>query len=243
MGELQAVLFDLDDTLLGNNMDNFLRSYFPLLAEYVQSKMDRDHFLRELMAGTQAMIQNNDRTKTNRDVFWHVFCGRTGFAQEVMEPFMNGFYSDQFPTLRSTTHRLPTARTVVQYCFDQGYKVVIATNPLFPFQAIKHRLAWAGVPVDVFNYDLVTAYENMHATKPNHAYYQEILDEIGVDSSRTLMVGDDWTNDIIPASNMGLRTFWIVTDSAKPLESNITIDGSGTLESLYNLLISGRMPN
>ena len=95
--------------------------------------------------------------------------------------------------------------------FARGLAVIIATNPLFPTTAIEQRLAWAGVPVDEYPYALVTTYENMHAAKPQPAYYREILAAIDCPPDRALMVGDDWKNDIAPAAAVGLHTFWTVS--------------------------------
>jgi len=233
MDKLEAILFDLDDTLLRNDMNVFLASYFPLLAEYMQPRIDNEQFLSELMTGTQAMISNQDRTLTNREVFWSVFSERTGLGQNFMEPFFDEFYRERFCDLESITRRLPVARLVIQECFDAGLKVVIATNPLFPLRAIEHRLSWADLPVNEFDYAMVTAYENMHATKPNTAYYQEILTEIGVGPERAMMIGDDWENDIIPADQLGLYTFWIDNINSLPPDDNTSLNGQGTLEVFH----------
>ena len=236
MLQLDAVLFDLDDTLLGNDMDVFLQSYFPLLAAYAEPVIDADRFLPELMAATQAMINNQDPELANRQVFWDVFCERNGLVQGEIEPFFATFYREQFAQLEQATQRRPEAAALVRWCKEQGLKVAIATNPLFPLAAIEQRLTWAGVPVDEFDFDLVTGYENMHAAKPNSAYYHEILATIGVEPGRALMVGDDWQNDIVPASKMGLYTFWIASPDAPAPDKGVAPDGRGELADLFQLL-------
>ena len=90
---------------------------------------------------------------------------------------------------------------------DEGYRVVIATNPLFPATAIEQRLDWAGVRD--FPYALVTTMENSHFSKPNPRYYEEILAKIQSAPETTWMIGDNPTNDIIPARTLGLKTWWI----------------------------------
>lgn len=236
MSELQAVLFDLDDTLLGNNVDGFLKAYFALLTKHASELMPPDQFLAELLYATQAAIANQDPILTNRDVFWSVFQQRTGLNPAKAEPFFDDFYRDRFGELQRMTERRPAAEKLVQLAFRQGWKVVIATNPLFPRTAIEQRLGWAGIPVDRFAYDLVTSYDNMHAAKPHQAYYREILKFIGVAPGRALMAGDDWANDIVPAAEMGLHTFWIAPpDSPRP-DPAVMIDGQGDLDDLYNLL-------
>ena len=234
---LKAVLFDLDDTLLGNDIDQFIPHYFGMLSAYASQYFEPQAFIQLLMAGTNATITNTDTAVTNRDVFWQFFTSQTGQDADEMEAFFNLFYSNQFDQLEAQTQRLPVARPLVKTCFAKELKVVIATNPLFPRSAIEARLRWAGVPKDGYAYDLVTTYENMHAAKPNPDYYREILDRIGVAPQAALMVGDSWVNDIEPASDVGLFTYWI--SLGRDLPDADRINGSGSLDTLYKSIQSG----
>jgi FMN phosphatase YigB (HAD superfamily) len=236
---LQAVLFDLDDTLLGNNIDAFIPHYFALLSKYAERYMPRDRFLQELMIATQAMATNVNTAVLNRDAFWNSFHQRTGLDADEMEAYFDIFYQQQFPQLAAVVQPQPVARPTIQTSFDRGLKVVIATNPMFPRRAVEERLAWAGVPVTDFAYDLVTTYDNMHATKPHLAYYQEVLDAIGVSPEASLMVGDDWENDIAPAAALGCQTYWI-SNTAPPQAANGLV-GYGSLAAFYALLASGAL--
>ncbi|MCZ7668431.1 MAG: HAD family hydrolase [Chloroflexi bacterium] len=177
---IKAVLLDLDDTLVGNHMDTFMPRYFALLSRYAEVYLPPDQFVRVLLTSSQAMIMDSDPALTNREVFWQTFEAQTGLAPAVMEPFFDTFYREQFSALAAVTQFRETAVSLVNFVQQQGYKVVIATNPMFPRQAVLERLRWAGLPADEFNFDLITSYENMHSTKPNRFYYQEILQRIGV---------------------------------------------------------------
>jgi len=237
MPDVDAVLFDLDDTLLGNDMDQFLKAYFPLVAEYVQPIIEGDSFLADLMIGTQAMIANQDPDLTNREVFWSVFCQRTGLDQEYMEDIIEGFYRDRFGALKEFTTCRPAAKNIVQLCLDRDILVIVATNPLFPRIAIEQRLEWAGVSVEDFSFSLITSYENMHFAKPHVSYYQEILREFDLSAERTLMVGDDWENDMVPADQLGCKTYWIVDDGAS--QPGISPKYQGSLDKLFDKFRAG----
>jgi HAD superfamily hydrolase (TIGR01549 family) len=236
---LKAVLFDLDDTLLGNHMDTFIPRYFALLGQYAEAYLPRDEFLKILMMATRVMIANVDPSLTNREVFWHTFVEQTGLSQDEVEPFLDAFYVDQFLALESVTTRRETAVSLIKACQSQNLKIVIATNPMFPRLAVEARLKWAGLPVTAYDFDLVTTYENMHATKPQPSYYQEVLQMIGVPANEALMVGDDWENDIVPANSLGCYTYWLPMngESAPPQDSVATKYGS--LDDLYQLVESG----
>ena len=67
--------------------------------------------------------------------------------------------------------------------------MILATNPIFPTNADATRLSWIGLKMEDF--DLVTDYANSCHSKPNPAYYQDILDQFHLDPARCLMIGND----------------------------------------------------
>jgi HAD superfamily hydrolase (TIGR01549 family) len=236
---IEAILFDLDGTLLENDVQKFLNGYLPLSAEHTAALLDGKTLTAELMYGTQAMIKNRDGRLTNSDVFWPVFSERTGVPRERMQPLVDSFYRERFAELRPLTAKRPEARLIIQHCLARGLKVVIATNPVFPRAAIEQRLDWAGISPAEFRFDLITVYEEMHFTKPNVEYYEEILGKIGVDADRAMMVGDEWENDIAPPARLGLRTFWVNYDGQRPPDGAATLAGKGTLEEFSSRLSPG----
>lgn len=211
---VRAVLFDLDDTLLENNMDSFLKGYFGLLAPYVSHLVPPGKFMPALLAATQTMIDNLDPAITNQQAFITDFFPRVGRTVEEMMPVFDDFYATQFGKLRSHARCLPEARATVQAAFDAGCDVVIATNPVFPATAIRQRMEWADIAD--FPYKLITSYEVMHSCKPHPRYYSEIVERIGHRPEECVMVGDDWDNDITPASRAGLRVYWVNTIAEAP---------------------------
>ena len=112
--------------------------------------------------------------------------------------------------------------------------MAIATNPIFPARAIEHRLEWAGVGDIPF--DLVTAYENMHTSKPSPDYYREIADLLSVSPEVCVMIGNDVQRDIEPAQAAGMHTFladeWLAGD-----DSQVEPDGRGTLQDFIEWMI------
>lgn len=204
---MQTILLDLDDTLLGNNMERFLPLYFAALGERMAEFAAPEDLVRKVLASSRVMMQNQDPSVTNQQAFDADFFPALGHSESEVRPVIASFYEDDFPALKQYTQLRPEARPLVQYLFDQGYDVVIATNPLFPRRAIEHRLDWAGV--SDFPFKLVTTYENSHFSKPNPRYYQEILDVVGCRPQEAIMMGDDFENDIAPAMQVRLHTYWI----------------------------------
>jgi FMN phosphatase YigB (HAD superfamily) len=228
---IQAILFDLDGTLLSNNMDVFLPHYFELLGSHMAHIMPPKPFLAHLMRATGAMIANDGRA-TNEQVFSKAFYPVNGYTREQVDPLFQDFYANDFARLRTYTQRRPRARHAVQLAFDLGLDVVIATNPVFPAVAVYQRLAWAGV--DDLPYDLVTTYENSRATKPNLLYFEQILESLGRPSAATLVVGDE-DMDMV-AAHLGCRTFLVPGPRSDLAETTPQPTYQGTLTELETLL-------
>lgn len=208
LGNVDVVLFDLDDTLLANDMDVFIPAYFELLGRFAQGRFEPSSLIQALRTATRAMMTSPG--VRNDDAFWEQFAPLLGATRNDLEPYFEEFYARQFGALQRCTQPVDGARGVVDWFRARGARLVLATNPVFPRSAIVQRLSWAGFTPDVF--ELLTTYENMHTTKPDVGYYREILARVHGSPERALMVGNDWTNDIAPAMAAGLTTFHVVAE-------------------------------
>ncbi len=229
---LEAVLFDLDDTLLGNSMDEFLPAYFKEVTCYFDDLVPARDLMSALMRATRAMDANCDEAVTNAEAFASVFYSDLGVDRSQVERAFRRFYAEVFPRLRNLTRRRPEARLLIEWAIAQGLQVAVTTNPMFPREAVEQRLDWAGVPVDDVDYALVTTYEMMHATKSHPAYYLEVLKRLGRLPEECLMVGDSWEMDIVPASSVGIHVYWVAEDGEVPA-LDVSLAGRGSLASLW----------
>jgi FMN phosphatase YigB (HAD superfamily) len=229
---LQALLLDLDDTLIENAMDTFIPAYFRALETFVAGLVDPGRFIEELLNATRTMDRNDGTGPSNEEVFASAFYPALGVPREELEPLLGRFYAEAFPRLEPLTTPRPAAPKVVDWAKDRGLQVVIATNPLFPRTAIEQRMAWGGVGVDRYDYELVTSYENSHATKSSTAYFTEIVDRLGRQPQECLMVGDNWGWDVVCAGEAGIPAYWISADGAEPPEPVVPIVGRGDLDAL-----------
>jgi FMN phosphatase YigB (HAD superfamily) len=238
---LKALLLDLDDTLIDNSMDTFIPAYFRALETFVADVVDPGRFIEELLKATRAMDGNDGAGPSNEDVFAAAFYPALGVPREEMEPLLARFYSEAFPRLEPLTGRRPAAPKIVDWAKARGLQVVIATNPLFPRTAIEQRMAWGEVGVDRFDYELVTCYENSHATKSSPAYFREIADILGRQPEECLMVGDNWGWDVVCAGEAGISSFWIAADGAQPPEPAVEVVGKGNLDSFLTAAEEGTL--
>lgn len=230
---LRALLLDLDGTLLGNDMDQFLKYYFGALAKSFDGLVSPRELVAHIMASTEKMIRDTDPSRTNQEVFWADFLPRFTLAAGDLIPRFDRFYAYDFRKLEGYTKRKPEARLVVQKALDRGLKVVVATNPMFPIYAIVERMRWAGVAD--FPFDLITSYEVMHACKPHLQYYQEICDLIGVKPEEAMMAGNDVQDDMV-AGKLGLKTFLVDEELLHREPGEPRVDYRGSLAKLAEVL-------
>jgi FMN phosphatase YigB (HAD superfamily) len=236
---LRALLLDLDDTLIDNAMDTFIPAYFRALEAFVAEVVEPGMFIEELLKATRAMDRNDGSGPTNEEVFAAAFYPALGVPREEMEPLLAGFYREAFPKLAPLTAARPAAPKIVGWALERGLQVVIATNPLFPRTAIEQRMAWGGVGVDRFDYDLVTSYENCRATKSSPAYFLEIVSKLGRRPEECLMVGDNWGWDVICAGEAGIPGYWIASDGRQPPQPVVPVVGRGDLDGFLAAAESG----
>ena len=231
---LRAVLFDLDGTLLENDMDVYVTHYLRRLASHVAHRVPPDKFTQAWMRGLQLMLRNTDPNLTNQQVFDLSFYPWLGVSAEALRPSFEAYYTTSHPNLRSLVTRRPGARETVEAMLDAGLQVVIATNPIFPGAVIGQRLEWTGIADLPFA--LVTTSENMHAAKPSELFYREILNRIGAAPDETVMIGDDFVNDIQSPSRLGMRTYWVNLNTTTP--PNFDPSSRGELHRFYTWLVS-----
>lgn len=209
-----AVLFDLDGTLLELDMDQFLPVYLRRLAQWLTDLFEPEDFLRRLLEATTAVIEYPGGDRLNGDLLYERLWqsldpdrhpgARPERRPEVLAR-LDRFYREVFPQLQSLARFRPEGPQVVAAARARGWKVVLATNPIFPRLAIEERMRWAGL--DPAWFDLVTTLENMHTCKPRVDYYLEVAARIGLPPERCLMVGNDLRNDIAPARTAGMAVF------------------------------------
>ena len=205
---IDTVLFDLDGTLLPMDQEEFVKLYLGLLARYMEEYEYEPKRLMETMgAGIRAMV-TNDGSRTNEEAFWQVFRDAYGERTEGAREVLEQFYASEFIKARVTCGLAPESAELIRWLKEQGVRVVLATNPLFPRTATMQRIRWAGL--DPADFELVTTYEAERFCKPNPDYYREILTRLQLDPARCVMVGNDAVEDVA-AEQAGLEVF-LLTD-------------------------------
>ncbi|MFZ5647450.1 MAG: HAD family hydrolase [Bacillota bacterium] len=228
------MLFDLDGTLLEMDTGAFTAEYLKEVARAVAPVINPVQFVAALMASTGVMIGNRDPRLTNEEVFWADFRTRIGNSLEAVMPLIEDFYANKFRSLsRVTRSPGPYAREAVKVALDRGFRIVLATQPVFPISAVRDRMAWAGV--EDLPWEFVTSYEEMHFCKPRPEYYLEIAGRLGLPASECVMVGNDVEEDM-PASAAGMKTCLVTDFLVNTNKIDFKPDWSGPISELAGWL-------
>ena len=204
----QAILFDLDGTLLPMDLDRFVEGYFGFLAKRF-SEYEPKAFIAAVWKGTKAMM-TNDGSMTNEQRFWSVFSGAMGPDVLGREEDFVDFYATDFHKAKVFTGENPLAKQMIDLAHERAETVILATNPMFPPCGVASRLSWIGLsPAD---FDYITTYDNCSYCKPSAAYYRQICEWLSLEPENCLMVGNDLQEDGVGASQIGMPVH-IVTDS------------------------------
>ena len=203
---LEAILFDLDNTLILFDELELLKQYLPKVSRVFADVMPFDEFRRRILSSTQALVGNAGKM-SNADFFMDHFCqGYEDRRDEFWNRFI-AFYSTSFSQFQQLTIKIDGVRELFDRLEAWPLKKIIASNPFWPRIVQAMRLTWAGLE-DV-RFDLITDIENTCYCKPHLGYYREICENIGVESEACLMVGNDWVNDMV-AAKIGMKTYFTV---------------------------------
>ena len=235
MLKYEAILFDMDGTLLPMDQEVFVKHYFGGLAKVLAPYgVGAEALNKALWGGVKAMVKN-DGSKSNEEVFWDYFDQYIQIepGKEELERLINHFYSNEFHGVKAYMGENPLAKKVIELAHKKAPKVVLATNPIFPMVAQLARLSWVGLSADEF--DFITAFENQYYSKPNPKYYEEICKEINVDPKNCLMIGNDELEDMYTASSLGMDCYMVT--GSEILRDGFAWNGKkGTFEELIKWL-------
>lgn len=205
---IEAILFDLDGTLLNVEMDAYISGYVRGLARYFSDLANRCRFADTVVTTAFDLLKADQGEQTMEELFLALLEERLGIDGDLFRNRLNLYCDNGLHHLAPLVRPFPLARQILQYCFDNGIRVIIATNPVFPLPVVEARLKWGRL--DDFPFELITSYENSRYCKPHRQYFLDILHSQGLNSQQTIMVGNDTEYDL-PAQQAGLTTFLLDT--------------------------------
>ncbi|MBQ8690027.1 MAG: HAD family hydrolase [Clostridia bacterium] len=205
----KVILFDLDGTLLPMDQDVFIKTYFGALYKSLAPLgYEKERFTKAMWSGIGAMMKNNGE-QTNEAVFWEKFYAVCGRESEAHLPYFEKFYEEKFDSVLDVCGFNEEVAESIEKIRAMGFRIALATQPVFPAIATKKRILHAGLTPDDF--ELYTTYENSSFCKPQLEYYGEIAQKLGIRPEECVMVGNDADEDMV-AAELGMKVF-LLTDN------------------------------
>jgi FMN phosphatase YigB (HAD superfamily) len=228
--DLQAVLFDLDNTLILFDEALYFERYMTLVNGFFADLITPDEFRAKLLQSTQSLLDNRGRM-SNADFFRKTFDRVFGAkSEDIWNRFLE-FYSQDMEELRQLVHIPQGVQRIMACLQEQELKLVIASNPILPLDLQLRRLSWAGI--EDISYELVTHMGNMSFCKPQVEYYEEICRKIDIPPRACLMVGNDPVNDMV-VSKIAMKAY-LTTDSLWIENSNLQLSRRFRSSSMENM--------
>ena len=130
---LNAILFDLDNTIILFDEGVFYQGYFREIEILFADVMPADVLRKRLIGATRALLENNGRV-TNAEYFKTVFArGFEELREELWHRF-TFFYDTVYDTLDVEVALPDGLHDTFEKIAQTGLKLVLASNPIFPLK-------------------------------------------------------------------------------------------------------------
>lgn len=200
---IEAVLLDIDNTLILFDERVFFSHYLERLAPWFADLMPPDEFRNRLIQAGRRLLENQGRLR-NADFYLDAFAEGLDDHRARLRRRFDRFYAEGFDSLRDRVVPLEEAKRVVGFLKRKGFRLVAASHPIWPESVQAIRLRWAGLDPNDFAW--MTHIDNTTFCKPQEGFYREICEHLGILPERALMVGNDAINDMA-AGLIGMGTY------------------------------------
>lgn len=195
MKEVQAILFDLDNTLM--DRDYTFRSF---TTQFVQD------FLGHLTpADAEAVIEDmiirDADGYRDKDGFFIELSEILPWEAPVTAEHIRAYYDASYINHGAT---MKDAVEILNFCLKQGYKLGLVTNGKKDIQNTKIDTLQLR---EYFKAIIISGEVGM--AKPNPEIYHLAIEQLGVTKEQTLFIGDHPINDIWGAGKAGLQGIWL----------------------------------
>lgn len=230
-------LFDLDGTLLPMDLKKFIELYLASFCTRFSpvTEIAPKQLADAIWQGSAAMARN-DGSCLNSELFWKALNRACGKDMRFYSELFDDYYRNEFSHARKATRQSAAAKSSVEYIKENGGRLVVATNPIFPKAATYTRIKWAGLDPDDFDY--ITVYDNSSSCKPNLNYYEEICSLCGFVPEESIMIGNDVDEDMC-ASRLGIGTFLVTDCLINREDKDISAYCHGSFDEFYERLELG----
>ncbi|KAI7252567.1 hypothetical protein KC345_g11465 [Hortaea werneckii] len=200
MKEVQALLFDLDNTLM--DRDQTFRSFS---MKFVQDLLGHLNEIEAAQTVEDMIIRDADGYR-DKDGFFAELSEVLPWQKPLSAAEIRAYYDDTYIHHGAI---MKHAVRVLEYCRDRGYPLGLVTNGSRDIQYGKIDL----LGLRGYFHTIVISGE-VGISKPDPEIYQLALERLGSSAERTLFIGDHPVNDIWGAARAGMDTIWLKRNHA-----------------------------
>ncbi len=192
MRSLQAIVFDLDDTLYSER--DYVLSGFKAVAEWASDKLgiDRDRGYNTLFDLYVAGVRNNTFDR------WLAIHQIENTA--VVTKLLN-VYREHSPTISPFGESIDLLSMLTK-----SYKIGLVSDGYLQVQQRK----WAALGLDSF-FDAVVFSDSLGREnwKPSTAPFNLVLEQLNIAPESSVYIGDNPRKDFFGARQLGMSTIWV----------------------------------
>lgn len=234
IGEIEAVIFDLDETLIDaqQGLDAAHEKVLDLLLRFLGEKMmsvDRSKLEGEIKRIDDEM---NRLVQYNRDLWWQKIVDRFCSNRRLPESLIKTITDEYWRAYEDASVPYPDAVATLEYLRGEGYRLGIVTDDDGDVGRKRRRIRCLSF-VDVFDTIIVSG-DEVAERKPSPLPFLVAADKLGTSPRRCAAVGDKPFTDIEGGMKAGMATILVVRrrwDSSIEADYEVT-----TLSELRTLL-------
>ncbi|MNC12465.1 Pyrimidine 5'-nucleotidase YjjG [compost metagenome] len=219
MKEKQALLFDLDNTLM--DRDHTFRSFSTQFVKDLLGHLSAEEAQRVV----EDMIVRDADGYRDKDGFFAELSEVLPWETPVSPADIRAYYDETY-----TSHGalMKYAVEILDYCRERGYILGLVTNGKQHLQNGKiDLLGLRGY------FKAIVISGEAGISKPDPDIYRLALERLGTTAEQTLFIGDHPVNDIWGAGKAGMETVWLKRNH--PWDKNLDVHPWKTIGELDEL--------
>jgi HAD superfamily hydrolase (TIGR01549 family) len=209
---VEAVLFDLDDTLYDHRHARLaglraIRRAEPTLGRFSLDQEDRT--FERLLSEIHLSLVLPGKISHDESRWMRMTRFLQEFHLELPRRRIQELIDLRVQTYMQHRRPVPGAAALLRHLRAGGSDIVVVTNNLVSEQEEKLRfMRFDGL------IDHLVCSEEVGFTKPDPRIFRAALERAHVTPQTAVMVGDSWDSDVIGATRAGLRAIWFHRDES-----------------------------
>ncbi|MFU1769125.1 HAD family hydrolase [Mammaliicoccus sciuri] len=218
--EFEAIIFDLDDTLIDRN--HAVTELFKLFHNkyYLNNNLyDEDTMMKDFIN-----LDKKYYGKDEKDKIFKNFILKYPLNQAINLENISHFWNNNFPQCFKPDKKVKQLLDIL----SRSYKIALITNGT----SMRQRQKLVNSNLEKY-FEVVIISDEVSVSKPNVEIFQKALNKLKLPPEKCLYVGDHLINDIQGSQQAGLKSCWYNPNDIKNKTDVIPDLVINNLQELY----------